>query len=71
MKLYVVIMRRWGDEKSHHYVLGVFSDEKLAEQAGNDEEEIRGGKYEAWIKDVELNESYRIQHIKLPKLINK
>ena len=33
MKLYVVLMRRYGDTESHHYILGVFSDEKLAKQA--------------------------------------
>jgi hypothetical protein len=45
MKVFVTTMYRYGDKDSHSYVLGVWSNEKLAWAAGNTESFWRGGKY--------------------------
>lgn len=67
MKLYIVKMNRWGDPENHSYVIGVFSTKELAEQSGQDEEQYRGGKYEAWIKECELDKNYSSQYIRISK----
>lgn len=46
MKVYVTEMLRWGDEESHHYIIGTFSTEEKAQEAGDAERSFRGGKYE-------------------------
>lgn len=46
MKIYVVTMHRWGDDESHNYVLGVFSSQEKALEAGDIERTYRGCKYE-------------------------
>lgn len=43
--IYVVTMYRWGDRENHSYVVGAYSTEAKAIEAGRLEEEWRGGKY--------------------------
>lgn len=45
MKVYITEMLRYGDEESHHYIVGVFSTKSAAEYAGHVEEVWRAGKY--------------------------
>ena len=59
MKLYVVIMQRWGDPELHHYVEGVYDDPAKAVEAGNKEQEWRGNKYEPLIEECTINESLK------------
>jgi hypothetical protein len=56
MKLYVVHMRRWGDEENHSYIEGVYDNEKDAEKHGLAEQESRDNKYEPQIRIHILNE---------------
>lgn len=55
MKLYVVTMHRWGDEESHSYVEGVFTDVVDALKCGYAERAYRGCKYEPKITEIFLN----------------
>ena len=55
MKVYVVTMHRWGDDETHNYCIGAFSDSEQAGLAGNAEQCWRGGKYEYKISELELN----------------
>jgi len=55
MKVYVVTAYRWGDHEKHSYVVGVYSSEKLASQAKDNEESYRGGKYECHIDRMTLD----------------
>lgn len=54
-KMYVVTMQRWGDSETHHYLLGLFDSIPLAREKAIEEEEYRGGKYEALIQEVGVN----------------
>ena len=45
--MYITEMLRWGDNESHHYILGVYSTREGATFAGEVEKSWRGGKYEA------------------------
>lgn len=49
MLVYVVTMKRWGDEESHNYVVGVFLTEDEAYSAGEVEKSYRGFKYEPFV----------------------
>ena len=49
MEIYIVEMLRWGSRDNHSYVHGVYSTEDLARASAKEEEESRGGKYEAEI----------------------
>lgn len=55
MKVYATIMRRWGDEESHHYLLGVFGDKDTAIEEGLKETIHRGNKYEPAVFGTDLN----------------
>lgn len=57
MILYIVTMRRWGDDESHNYVLGAFSDQEKALEAGDIERTYRGCKYEPKITECEIDSS--------------
>lgn len=46
MKVYITEMLRFGETESHHYIVGVFATEELAEKAGIIEKAWRGNKYE-------------------------
>lgn len=53
--VWVVTMRRWGDDESHNYLLGVFSDECKALKAGTKERDYRGCKYEPKLEQVVID----------------
>lgn len=55
-KLFVTEMLRWGDEESHHYIVGVYSTLATAKLAGEAEATWRGGKYEYRIVPCNFNE---------------
>jgi len=55
MKVYVVVMYRWGDRQKHSYVLGVWTRREAALKSADDEEVYRGGKYEAEVLRFPLN----------------
>lgn len=50
--LYVVEMQRWGDNETHHYIIGAFSSESAAIEAGDIEKVWRDGKYEPHIQQL-------------------
>lgn len=52
---YVVIMKRWGAEDTHHYLMGVYDKLSLAKEAAVQERESRSGKYEYVIEAYSLN----------------
>ena len=54
-KVYVVVMRRFGDSELHSYAQGVFTKKHQAKKAGIAEEYFRGGKYEAVLYEFELD----------------
>lgn len=56
MNIYVVEMLRWGDDESHHYVVGAFDDLEKAKEWGNANKTYRGGKYEYRVVTCQLNE---------------
>lgn len=56
MNIYVVEMLRWGDDETHHYIVGTFSDRKVAEEYGDANKSYRGGKYEYRVVECLLNE---------------
>lgn len=58
MKVWVVEMLRWGDRELHSYVIGVYSSQKEAEEAGKEEREYRGGKYEPEINEFVIEEDH-------------
>lgn len=55
MKVYVVKMNRWGDNESHSYIEGVYSDIKIAVEAGMWNKTYRGNKYIPEIVEFELD----------------
>lgn len=48
-------MLRFGETESHHYIVGAFATEELAEKAGIIEKAWRGNKYEYRIVPEDLN----------------
>jgi hypothetical protein len=48
--VYVVEMLRYGNRESHSYILGVYSDRKLAEYEAMYHMNMRAGKYSAEIR---------------------
>lgn len=58
MRIYVVTMYRWGNPENHSYVIGAYSTLALAVEAGKEEEQYRGNKYEATIAERALDTSY-------------
>lgn len=57
--VYVVLMKRWGDDEAHHYVMGVFTEQAEAKRVAEEEREWRGGKYEWVIEAYSLDKSRR------------
>lgn len=45
MIVFVTEMLRWGEDETHHYIIGTYSTRVQAEFAGRLEEDWRGGKY--------------------------
>jgi hypothetical protein len=57
MLIYIVEMMRWGENDTHHYILGAYTNYHKAKFIGNAEKSWRGGKYEYKITAVKLDES--------------
>ena len=57
MKIYILIMQRWGGYTGHSYVLGVYSDYFIAKMAGKMNNIYRGGKYNSRVITLETKES--------------
>ena len=53
--VYAVVARRFGDEKKHSYVIGVWSDHADAVEAAQEHERYRGGKYECKVQRLRLD----------------
>ena len=64
MKVYVVIVYRYGFRKGHHFPLGVYSDLEKAKAAAEAHWLERGGKYESVVTKFTLDEfeEEAIQH---------
>lgn len=57
-KVYITQMLRFGDTESHHYIVGVFATEELANRAGLIEKAWRGGtRYEYRVVAETIQES--------------
>ena len=59
MKLYVVMMNRWGETENptHSYIEGIYDDPVRAQEQGEEEMSLRGGKYEPQILTMDLNQT--------------
>ncbi len=55
MKVYITLMRRYGEIENHAYILGAFDTIELATEQGYIEKENRANKYEFEIHRCELN----------------
>ena len=55
MKVYVVMMYRWGNRENHSYVVGVFSTEEKAIEAAQEEDNNRARKYDPEILEVTID----------------
>jgi hypothetical protein len=55
--LYVTEMLRWGEQETHHYIVGVYSSKEGATFAGEIEKTWRGGKYDYQVVPMELDAS--------------
>lgn len=53
--VYVVTMKRWGADSSHHYIVGIYRNLDHAKQVAQEEKDCRGGKYEWVIQSYSLN----------------
>jgi len=53
--IYITEMLRWGDDESHHYILGVYSTREGAAFAGEVEKSWRAGKYEYRVVPMKLD----------------
>lgn len=53
--VYIVEMLRYGERESHSYVMGVFSDRKIAEYEAQIHMLWRAGKYDAEIRQEVIN----------------
>jgi hypothetical protein len=63
--IYITEMLRWGDDESHHYIIGAYSTIQDAEYAGEVEKTWRGGKYEYRIVPKEIDaplDSDQVKH---------
>jgi hypothetical protein len=63
--IYITEMLRWGDDESHHYIIGAYSTNEEASYAGEVEKTWRGGKYEYRVVVVEMDkplDSDQIEH---------
>lgn len=59
MTVFVVEMLRWGNDESHHYIVGVLDNFDEAIKVGEIEKSWRGGKYEYRIKEFIISSSHR------------
>ena len=57
MKVYVVLLRRWGDTETHSYIYGVYSNLSDATDHAIAAEDERGGKYVAYIEEQPVDPS--------------
>ena len=64
MKVYAVIMYRWGEKDKHSYMLGVYSKKENAIKAADEEENYRGIKYTAEILEIIIDETKKHTKIK-------
>ena len=55
MKVYVVLMRRWGGTETHSYIYDVYSDLENAIDNAIVAEDGRGGKYVAYIEERDVD----------------
>lgn len=55
MTIFAVTMKRWGDDETHHYMIGAFSTHERAVWEGEIEKTWRGGKYEYHIDEFEID----------------
>jgi len=55
MKVYVVLMRRWGDTETHSYIYDVYSTLDTAIENAVYAEDDRGGKYVAYIEERDVD----------------
>lgn len=56
MKVYIVIMHRYGDTDAHTYIEGVYKTYELAKKAGFKEQMYRGNKYCSVIREEIVRE---------------
>ena len=69
MKVYTVLAQRWGDDESHHYIVGVFLNKEHAQNCGFAETQYRGNKYDCKIEEHDLEDSDITEQIEyLPEL---
>ena len=54
-KLYVCTAYRFGNNKNHSYTIGIFSTKTKAFNAAELEANERGGKYQIWVAEYELD----------------
>jgi hypothetical protein len=54
-QVYVVLMRRWGAEEGHHYLLGVYDSLAKAEEQGKQNRADRANKYEYIVYAFDIN----------------
>lgn len=50
-KIYVVTARKWGDNETHNYVVGVFLDMEVAKSVADSHCQYRGGKYSLVVEE--------------------
>ena len=62
--IYVVTMYRWGDRECHSYVTWAGRSKAAAKIAATEEEEYRGGKYNAEV--LEFGEDGKEQRVVVP-----
>ena len=53
--IYILEMLRWGEDDTHHYIVGAYTTEQAAILAGEIEKSWRGGKYEPNIVYIPIN----------------
>lgn len=58
MNVFVVEMLRWGDDESHHYLVGVLDNLKEAQEVGEIEKSWRSGKYEYRITEFAVSSKH-------------
>ena len=61
--MYIVEALRFGDREKHSYVVGVYSNKELAEDAAEFETDWRGGKYECVITYHKLDKVHEAEGV--------
>ncbi len=56
MKVYIVIMHRYGEREAHTYIKGIYKNKENAIKVGKEEEMCRDGKYDSVIREEIVNE---------------